>query len=207
MEKENSKQIKEKCAEYETKHHDVSKKYQQSHHDNDTLRARLKTLQQKFDCLNTDYNTISEQNRQYEQTQFNEKTQHNEEIKRLKNDYEQEKDEKNRKIKMVEQLNEKILSEQNQKDKVQQELSQLKQELKTIHNKYDTLQVELLQLREAKNNEPILIIEQPAPPVAVAPPLPATRLMRSKRSANEEVAFVCFSLLLKCLNFYIGYTR
>jgi chromosome segregation ATPase len=129
-----------------------------------------------------------EQNRQYEQNQFNDKTHYNEEIQRLKHDYEQEKYEKNQKDKTIEQLNEKVLSEKNQNDK--------------IHSKYDTLQVELLQLREAKNNEPIVIVESSS-----HPPPPPTRLMRSKRSAHDEVALICFSFLLEFLHFYIGYTR
>jgi chromosome segregation ATPase len=188
----------------ELKYNDLAKKHHQTNHDNDSLRSRLKNVQQKFDCLNTEYNTIIEQNRQYEQNQFNDKTHYNDEIKRLKHDYEQEKSEKNHKDKIIDDLNEKIRLEQNQNDKTQQELIQLKQELKTIHSKYDTLQVELLQLREAKHNEPVVIVESLSshPPAAAA-----TRLMRSKRSAHEEVARICFSFLFKFLQFYIGYTR
>jgi hypothetical protein len=74
-----------------------------------------------------------------------------------------------------------------------------------MNSKYDTLQVELLQLREAKNNEPIIIeSSHPPPPTKTST---TTRLMRSKRSAHEEVALFCFSFLFKFLNFYIGYTR
>ncbi|CAF4006759.1 unnamed protein product, partial [Adineta steineri] len=203
-EQENSKRIQEKSNEYEKKYNDLYKKTQQTNHDNDTLRSRLKNVQQKFDCLSTEYNTTIEQNRQYEQNQFNEKTSYNEEIKRLKHDYEQEKDEKNQKDKLIEQLNEKIRFEQNQNEKIQQELIQLKQDLKNIHSKYDTLQVELLQIREEKTKEPIIIIESsshppPPPPTTIAAAATATttaaaaattttRLLRSKRSAHEEDA-------------------
>ena len=114
-------------------------------------------------------------------------------MKQVKTNFEQEKFENLQKEKLIEKLNEKILSEQNQNEKIQQELSQLKQDLKNIHSKYDTLQVEVLQLREAKTNEPI----QPV----------TTRLMRSKRSANEEVAFTSLFLLSKFLGLVIGYTR
>jgi hypothetical protein len=158
-------------------------------------------MQQKFDGLNNEYNTIIEQNRQNEQTRFNDKAQYTDEIKQWKNNYEQEKFDKIEKERLIEKLNEKILFEQNQNEKIQQELIQLKQELKTIHSKYDTLQVELLQLRETKTNEPV-ILESSHPPTSTT-----TRLMRSKRSAHEEVALVCFSYFFKFLNFYIGYTR
>ena len=48
--------------------------------------------------------------------------------------------------------------------------------------------MELLQWREAKTNEPI-VIEHAAPPVPTPAPAPpaATRVLRSKRSAHEEV--------------------
>ncbi|CAF3446393.1 unnamed protein product [Rotaria sp. Silwood1] len=184
-EQENSKHMKEKYTEIEIKYNDLLKKYNQSNHDNDTLRSRLKNLQQKFDCLNTEYNTIIEQNRQYEQNQFNDKTHYNDEIKHLKHNYEQEKYEKIQKDKIIEQLNDKILSEQNHNEKIQQELIQLKQDLKNIHSKYDLLQVELLQLRETKTNEPI-IIAQSSSSTSHPTTTSTTRLLRSKRSAHEE---------------------
>ncbi|CAF5064361.1 unnamed protein product, partial [Rotaria socialis] len=92
---------------------------------NDTLRSRLKNVQQKFDSLNTEYNTTIEQNRQYEQNQFNDKTNYTEEINRLTRDYEQEKHEKAHKDKTIEQLNGKLLSEKNQNEKFLQEVTQL----------------------------------------------------------------------------------
>jgi len=73
-----------------------------------------------------------------------------------------------------------------------------------MNSKYDTLQVELLQLRETKTNEPVILESSHPPPTKT---LTTTRLMRSKRSAHEEVALFCFSFLFKFLNFYIGYTR
>ncbi|CAF4598148.1 unnamed protein product, partial [Rotaria sp. Silwood2] len=183
-EQENCKHMKEKYTEFEIKYNDLLKKYNQTNHDNDTLRSRLKNLQQKFDCLNTEYNTIIEQNRQYEQNQFNDKTHYNDEIKRLKHNYEQDKYETTQKDKIIEQLNDKILSEQSHNEKIQQELIQLKQDLKTVHSKYDLLQVELLQLRETKTNEPIMIAASSS--TSHPTTTTTTRLLRSKRSAHEE---------------------
>lgn len=131
-------------------------------------------MQQKFDSLNTDYNTLLEQNRQNEQSQFDAKTQHNEELKQLRANFEQEKLDSTDKEKLIEELREKLRCEQNQTEKMQQEF-------KSIHSKYDTLQVEVLQLREAKASE-LVILESAHPP-----PSTTTRLMRSKRSANDEV--------------------
>ena len=135
-------------------------------------------MQQKFDSLNQEYNTILEQNRQYEQKEFTLKSQHNEEMKQLKTNFEQEKIEKIEREKVIEELREKLRAEQNQNEKIQQEL-------KNIHSKYDALQVELLQVRESKANEPILLESSHPPPTSTT-----TRLMRSKRSAHDEVRFL-----------------
>ncbi|CAF3672398.1 unnamed protein product [Rotaria socialis] len=183
-EHEHLKQAKENYAELEKKFNELFKKYANANRDNDTLRSRLKNVQQKFDSLNTEYNTTIEQNRQYEQNQFNDKTNYTEEINRLTRDYEQEKHEKAHKDKTIEQLNGKLLSEKNQNEKFLQEVTQLRHDLKSIHSKYDTLQVELLQLRETKNNEPVLVA--PPPSISAPPPILATRTLRSKRSAHEE---------------------
>lgn len=161
----------------------MNKKNHQSQEDNENLRSRLKSLQQKFDCLNSEYNNLIEQNRQTEQNHFNEKSQINENLKRLKNEVENSKNEKIEKNKIIEQLNEKLLFEQKQNEKVLNDLSQMKSELKGVHSKYDALQVELLQVRAAKNNEPIGVREN----ISNNSIPNNSRLLRSKRSANEEV--------------------
>jgi len=194
-EKDHSKQLKDKQTEIEKKYHDLSKKHHQSTQDNETLRSRLKSTQQKFDCLNTEYNQILEQNRQFEQNEFNIKSQMNDEIKQIKTEFEQEKFEHQQTRKTIESLNEKLLAERTQNEKLQQEL-------KTIHSKYDALQVEVLHLRETKAKEPV-VVEPPPPPQ----PTTTTRTMRSKRSVHEEVACVCFSFLLKLSRFYLGCAR
>lgn len=81
--------------------------------------------------------------------------------------------------------------------------------MKTINTKYDAIQVELLQLRETKASEPVVVVaaEPTTSSNPLPPPTPATRTLRSKRSAHEEVALLFFSFLFKCLNFYVGYTR
>lgn len=131
-------------------------------------------MQQKFDSLNNEYNTILEQNRQYEQKEFSLKSQHIEEMKQLKANLEKEKLEKNEREKSMEELREKLRAEQNQHEKIQQEL-------KNIQPRYDAMQLELLQLHKKKENEPI-VLESSHPP-----PSTTTRLMRSKRSAHDEV--------------------
>lgn len=152
----------------------------------------MKTIQQKFDSLNQEYNTLLEQNRQYEQKEFNLKSQHNEEIKQLKGNFEQEKMEKNEREKIIDELREKLRAEQNQNEKIQQDL-------KNTRSRHDALQVELLDLRKSKANEPVHV-ESTRPTTSTTT---TTRLMRSKRSAHDDVRFLTAFAFLFSIDLFI----